>query len=97
MMRKNLVKLVECYPEEFKGKRFDYKCEKYGNHYTAFRRQLENDHWMPYCEFVVVDGILFTNWTGLVVSLEDATNRDFKYMTIDDKMKKLKKRKKKEE
>lgn len=90
MMRKNLVKLVECYPEEFHGKIFDYKCEKVDNHYVAYRRELENDPWQEYAKFVVVDGILFANWVGNTVSLKDAYGKDFGY-------KKKKKKRKKEE
>ena len=77
MMRKNLVKLIDLYPEEFHGKIFDYKCEKVDNHYIAYRRELENDPWKEYCQFAVVDGILFVNWTGYSVSMKEAAGHDF--------------------
>ena len=75
MVRKNIVRLAEHPGEVYYAKRFDYKAEKIGNHYVAYRRQLENDPWLLYCTFVVVDGILFTNWVDNVKTIEEENER----------------------
>lgn len=75
MMRRNIVRLAERPGEIYYAKRFDYKAEKIGNHYVAYRRQLENDPWRLYCTFVVVDGILFTNWVDNIKTIEEENER----------------------
>ena len=50
--------------EIYEAKHYDYKCEKVDNHYQIWRRVTDLDEWLEYCVFVVVDGILFTNWTS---------------------------------
>lgn len=75
MMRNNIKKLAEKPNEIYYGKRFDYKAVKKDGYYIAYRRQLENDPWRIYCLFTVVDGIVFTNWQGLMQCLDEENER----------------------
>lgn len=84
MQRKNIVRLAEKPNEIYYAKRFDYKAVKKGNHYVAYRRQLENDPWRLYCVFAIVDGILFTNWVDNIKSVEEENER-VKEMSKEEK------------
>ena len=97
MMRKNLVKLAEMYPKEFHGKLFDYKCEKVGNHFVAYRHELENDPWHEYAQFAIVDGILFVNWAGNTVSMKEEFGHSFEGYKDTGKRIGVGRKKKKEE
>ena len=84
MIRKNIERLAEKPGEIYYAKRFDYKAVKKGNHYVAYRRQLENDEWRLYCMFAIVDGILFTNWVDNVKTIEEEDER-VKEMSKEEK------------
>ncbi len=66
MKRENIVKVMECYPEPFYAKWYDYKAKKVDNHFEIYRRKFEGEPWYLYSRCVVVDGILFCCWQGLM-------------------------------
>lgn len=66
MKRENIVKVMEHYPEIWYAKQYDYKAKKVDNHFEIYRRALEGEPWYLYSRCVVVDGILFCCWVGLM-------------------------------
>lgn len=59
---------MDVYPKIFRAKHYDYKAIKVDNHFEVYKRTVESEPWELYSRCVVVDGILFTNWTGLHIN-----------------------------
>lgn len=77
MQRKNLIRVLDCYPEIYGGRYFDYKAKKMkSGYYKIFRRCFEGDDWRLYCRCVVVDDILFTNWVGNFVTFQEELDKN---------------------
>lgn len=66
MKREHLPKILKCYPDIYVAKYYDYKAVKKGNYFEIYRRRFENTPWYLYSRCVIIDGLLFTNWVGLV-------------------------------
>ena len=76
MRKENLHKVLEAYPNEYGGRYFDYKAKKArGGYYKIYRRCYDGDPWLLYCRCVVIDNILFTNWSGLTRTMEEEYDR----------------------
>lgn len=76
MRRENLIKVIEAYPEEYGGRYFDYKAKKTkAGYYKIYRRCYDGEPWLLYCRCIMIDDILFTNWSGLTTTLQQEYDR----------------------
>lgn len=77
MRRENLQKVINCYPEIYGGRYFDYKAKKIKDgYYKIYRRCYDTDPWRLYCRCTIVAGILFTNWEGLTNTMQQEFDRN---------------------
>ena len=77
MRKENIPKILECYPNEYTGRYFDYRAKKTkGGYFKIYRRCFDGDDWRLYCRCVIVGGVLFTNWTGLMTTMEEELDKN---------------------
>ena len=77
MRKENLVRVLNAYPEEYGGRYFDYRAKKAkGGYWKIYRRCFDGDPWPLYCRCVVINDILFTNWSGLTKTMQEEYDRN---------------------
>lgn len=66
MRKRDIAKCIAHFPEIWYAKYYDYKAVKKGNHYEIYRRTFENKPWVYQGRAVIVDNLVFSDWSDVI-------------------------------